>query len=135
MSNLVLDNEAAKDLRVPRRPVSKSPMSEECLALAETWLKNCTENHSCFSATEVPLPTRVIDCGSSVDPSLLITEGSTGLYVTLSHCWGSKPTLTTTKDQLAAFRKGIPWTTIPKSFQDAIKVTRTLGIRYSLFMD
>jgi Heterokaryon incompatibility protein (HET) len=127
------DNKAAKGSNFPQRLAFKTPMLKECCILAESWLKDCVENHSCFNIAEVPLPTRVIHCGTSDGAQLLrllVTEDRRGSYVALSHCWGSKPTLVTTQDQLDSFQTGIPWSTIPRSFQDAITVTRTLGLQY-----
>ncbi|KAH8809995.1 heterokaryon incompatibility protein-domain-containing protein [Hyaloscypha sp. PMI_1271] len=50
--------------------------------------------------------------------------------MTLSHCWGSLQILTTKKDNLNAHKQGIDLTTLPKTFQDAIEVTRSIGIKY-----
>ncbi|KAF4627580.1 hypothetical protein G7Y89_g10574 [Cudoniella acicularis] len=51
-------------------------------------------------------------------------------YVTLSHCWGSLTILTTKKNNLSLHKKSIELAALPKTFQDAIQVTRSLGIRY-----
>lgn len=50
--------------------------------------------------------------------------------MTLSHCWGNLKILTTTKDNLARHKKVIDFGTLPKTFQDAIEVTRHMGIQY-----
>jgi hypothetical protein len=55
-------------------------------------------------------------------------------YAALSHCWGSGSLLCkTTKLNSAAHRKGIQTKSLPRTFQDAIRVTITLGIRYLWF--
>lgn len=53
-------------------------------------------------------------------------------YLTLSHCWGppeKRPTITT-KSNLASRMKRIPFLELPRTFQDAIEITRKLGHRY-----
>nr|ADT63861.1 HET domain protein pin-c3 [Neurospora discreta] len=53
-------------------------------------------------------------------------------YFTLSHCWGppeKRPT-TTVKANLAQRMERIPFFELPRTFQDAIEITRKLGYRY-----
>jgi Heterokaryon incompatibility protein (HET) len=98
------------------------------------WIRECTEKHSdCQNEDETLLPSRVIDVGTSDGheiPCLRPCSEERGHYVTLSHCWGlSNPTSTTTacyQDYL----KGIPLASLPRTYRDAIAVTRGLGIRY-----
>lgn len=51
-------------------------------------------------------------------------------YVCLSHCWGGSQPLRTLKSNLQLHKKSIPWSQIPRTFQDAITWTRMLGIKY-----
>ncbi|KAH8672693.1 heterokaryon incompatibility protein-domain-containing protein, partial [Tricladium varicosporioides] len=51
-------------------------------------------------------------------------------YVALSYRWGQTANITTTVENIAARRAGIPWDTIPHTIQDAITITRRLGIQY-----
>ncbi|KAF4627873.1 hypothetical protein G7Y89_g10279 [Cudoniella acicularis] len=53
-----------------------------------------------------------------------------GLYVALSYCWGNTPNLVTTTKNISKMRDRIPWNKIPATIQDAISVTRGLGIQY-----
>jgi hypothetical protein len=83
------------------------------------------------SYTESLLPTRVIDVGSTTqDPCLYIPNGDTGPYVTLSHCWGGSSPITTTTGTIGTRIMGIQLATLPKTFQDAVLITRDLGVRY-----
>jgi hypothetical protein len=52
------------------------------------------------------------------------------LYTTLSYCWGNSQTFVTTLENLEDMKKNIPWHKLPLTIQDAILVTRGLGIRY-----
>nr|ABC46542.1 HET domain protein pin-c3 [Neurospora crassa] len=101
------------------------------------------------------LPTRLLDVqafGTGSDPSSHLgddvrlvylsppTMGSESAdtikspqpYFTLSHCWGppeKRPT-TTTKANLSQRMERIPFIELPRTFQDAIEMTRKLGHRY-----
>jgi hypothetical protein len=95
------------------------------------------ENHpqcQISSNSEAELPTRILD----IDPPgpqasgtrLYETNGETGLYVALSHCWGKSQMLKTERGSLNLRRRNIPWDIIPRTFQDAITFVRRLGLRY-----
>jgi hypothetical protein len=96
------------------------------------------------------MPTRVIDVGVDDTTPLFLrdkneqNEPSEGAhYVALSHCWG-KPDIdkwrgitsnkegwnTTDGNVTVRMEKGFQITELPKTFQDAITITRELGLRY-----
>lgn len=80
-----------------------------------------------------PLPTRVLDLGlpnSSKHPYLWETQGETGAYVALSHCWGGTKCLTTTTVNQSFHNSEIDIACLTTTFQDAIWVTRKMGLRY-----
>lgn len=114
---------------------SLKPKSKRFFEMISTWIKDCQDNHSaCKSTTSCgTLPTRVIDVGSPdgrTEPRLYETSGEPGDYIALSHCWGGAQPLRTTKETICSLKTCIPWAELPNTFQDAIKVTRGLGIRY-----
>ncbi|KAI1384811.1 HET-domain-containing protein [Hypoxylon trugodes] len=99
----------------------------------EKWLKHCELNHPyCGRPQSNPvLPTRVIDVfASNRGVSVVETHGRRGQYVTLSHCWGTSSRLTANKESIKDLGDGIAVSFLPKTFQDAIKITRRLGIKY-----
>ncbi len=106
----------------------------ETFDLARKWLKDCSEkcpNENCLPIADETLPTRVVDVGSSETldpPRLVLSHGKSGKYVALSHCWGGDITSKTTKALVAEYTKMLP--ELPRSFRDAIKITRELGFRY-----
>jgi hypothetical protein len=51
-------------------------------------------------------------------------------YVALSYCWGGEQTQKTTKANLEGQQQSIGYDTLPKTLQDAIKVTANLGYKY-----
>ncbi|PVH83463.1 HET-domain-containing protein, partial [Cadophora sp. DSE1049] len=118
-----------------RPSIDQNAVSEGTLGRAASWLKHCIENHpDCGAVEEVELPTRLIKLGDSGgNPQLVITCGMRGKYATLSHCWGSPGSprpLTTTGPTLDARMAGVSFNDLPRTFQDAIAVTRGLGLNY-----
>jgi hypothetical protein len=53
-----------------------------------------------------------------------------GLYFTLSHRWGDQSFLTLTSDVSKDLQKGFTTAILPKTFRDAIEVTRRFRVRY-----
>lgn len=51
-------------------------------------------------------------------------------YVTLSHCWGGSLPLRTTKETVHLYSWEIPYELIPKTFHDALTITRALDVPY-----
>jgi hypothetical protein len=78
------------------------------------------------------LPKRVIDLGPDNESlSLYETSQNTGLYAALSYCWGKGSTLLkTTQSSLKSFKDHIPWEKLPKTLQDAIAITRKIGLKF-----
>jgi hypothetical protein len=82
--------------------------------------------------TETQLPTRILEIGKKGDPTLhlAISNGRKGYYVALSHCWGKRPTVTTTIENIAEQLKSISLDTLPANFRDAVVISRELGYKY-----
>ena len=96
-------------------------------------IKHCSEAHECASKVFASsLPTRVIYVGTSPDDIRLVETDHrmAAAYICLSHCWGGETPLRTTKENLASHLSSLPWSKIPRTYQDAIIVTRCLGIEY-----
>lgn len=114
------------------RPIEEDPSSSRTMARAKRWMQECDEHPNCV--TELPLlPARVIDIGDGTDNSsvkLREVQGERGRYISLSHCWGKTTQFSTTKASLASNKASILYSELPKSFQDAISITRQLGVRY-----
>lgn len=131
-----LDDPAAWHGQVNGRPLpTGSGDTEEDWRQILKWLQTCCAEHvNCKKPDpKVPLPTRVIDVGpadGSSEPRLLESKDLTGFYTTLSHCWGGKVSITTTTANTENHMHRIPISSMPKTFQDAVSVTRKLGVRY-----
>lgn len=117
---------------IPKTPhVPKSSHSNECLALAKTWLNDCLRDHThCRTRMMPKLPRRVVDVKTGRLRLFVPRNGTRGNWVALSHCWGKKNTFRTTLKTLESHQRGIGWGKLPKTFKDAIQVTRALGVRY-----
>jgi Heterokaryon incompatibility protein (HET) len=81
------------------------------------------------------LPKRVLAIQTNSQIShvrLLATNGRRGHYATLSYCWGAleKHPLRTTQANILAHLNGINFETLSKTVQDAILVTREVGLSY-----
>jgi hypothetical protein len=61
---------------------------------------------------------------------LAISKGQHGRWAVLSHRWGIGSTATLREDTLDTQKSGISISSLPATFQDAIKLTRFLGPRY-----
>ncbi|CAG9984190.1 unnamed protein product [Clonostachys byssicola] len=101
------------------------------------WLLACDNHDSCKLPQDEPefWPTRAIFVGD--DQQLKLVEEPSGDrdYIVLSHCWG-KPTkeewdaFCTTPHNYRSRLSGFPLADLPKTFRDAIDVTRELGKQY-----
>jgi len=114
------------------RTVEDDPSSPACIDLARRWIEDCISSHPCCCTFKSPLPKRVVDVGSEeVEPRLYLSQKDEIVpYTALSYCWGDFRHITTTKDTLKQRLLGIPISVLPKTFNDAIALTRRLGVRY-----
>jgi hypothetical protein len=114
------------------RRVPSDPRESSCLDLIRQWISQCTRHDGCSPLAPVALPKRVIEIpvNPSVPLKLRTSNGALGQYVILSHCWGSKGLVTLTNAVLSQYQEAIKLELLPKSFKDAIEITRRLGFRY-----
>jgi len=121
----------------PAGEVLTNPSVDEYAKIIHSWLRECDENHKiCQTEWKSPngekelLPRRVLDLSNGQIRLVETVEGQRGHYVALSHCWGKKQLLTTTRATIDDHMKGIPFERLPKTFQDAIVITRGVGLQY-----
>jgi hypothetical protein len=114
--------------------ISARSDSDAAFKTVKTWIKICDSDHyDCRRSVEGKLPSRVLDVGTGKASKikLVVTTGKEdAMYIALSHCWGSKHTFMTKSTDLAERCKGIEWSELPKTFQDAVTITRKLRVRY-----
>ncbi|KAK1827167.1 heterokaryon incompatibility protein-domain-containing protein [Podospora conica] len=111
--------------------------SDDSFKWAIEKIDRCRKEHSstCSPMEPTLLPDRVLGLGSrQEDVALRVSKGETGLYATLSHCWGGHLPIMLKRDTLQSFQDGIPWDSLPKTFQEATIFIRKLGY-HSLWID
>ncbi|KAI1335385.1 HET domain-containing protein [Xylariaceae sp. FL0016] len=113
---------------LPYQPVEQTG-SEESLRQLKGWIRNCDENHGCHSGEVPVLPTRVVRVTDNM-VKIVTTNGLRARYTTLSHRWGAHEDFTLGTLNSIQMGLGVPWDTIPKTYQDAIEVTRQLELEY-----
>ena len=130
-----------QDYTNKERSTSYLNCSDATILQIAQWTRECLTSHTqcfdiqTFTATRDILPLRLLDLAPALHADFIRLESSESLpvhtmYVTLSHCWGGHCKTTLTTSSLATFQAGIHLSTLPKTFQDAVLLTRNLGIRY-----
>lgn len=115
--------------------ISGDPLSQGCLLKVLGWIDNCASTHSsCSPPSTAETPKRLIYVGESDDDCIHLvspplSQGKFN-YVALTHCWGGASIMSTNEANLKSRQISISSNEIPKTFQDAIKVTRWLGVKY-----
>ncbi|RSL66505.1 hypothetical protein CEP54_003700 [Fusarium duplospermum] len=109
--------------------------SEESCAFALDALKECLDNHSlCENATEGFLPTRLVEVQETSVRVVLSRDldPAQTKYLALSHCWGPPESITAqlNDETYEEYTKEIPAAALPKTFKDAVAITRKLGYKY-----
>jgi len=120
----------------PRQVFAPTLASDNCFVQVRKWISECVNTHThvaCQQSAMPVLPSRVLDVGvtSSIpDLRLLTTHGKSGKYIDLSHRWGIDQTFSTKKASLLERENSIDFDALPKTFQDAVIVARSIDVRY-----
>ncbi|KAH6844605.1 heterokaryon incompatibility protein-domain-containing protein [Chaetomium sp. MPI-CAGE-AT-0009] len=103
-------------------------------------VEECTSSHEkCNNPLPSWLPTRLIHVGGPSQIPRLVETSALSLgpassptikYTTLSHCWGGVDALKLTRESRRDFYEGIQPSTIPKTYAEAIEITKSLGLEY-----
>ena len=105
--------------------------------MARWWFQRCRNHHQqCTPAGSSgrKFPNRLLEVGISFNgPTVKVVE--TQLlqdieYMTLSHCWGGSLPLCLLNANLQAYKTSISFSSLPKTFQDALSVVGWFGIKY-----
>jgi hypothetical protein len=116
------------------RPINASPSSPRTFTLARNWISQCINEHQHpVSTTTNFMPSRLLELEVQPNASYslrMVSEFTQPVpYVALSYCWGGEQTQKTTKANFEGQQQGIVYGTLPKTLQDAIKVTAELGYK------
>jgi len=79
-------------------------------------------------------PTRLLEIGEPEATKVRLRlsselDSTLSQYATLSHCWGKSKTLRLTSESFQRFRDGVAVTDLAKTFQDAMLVAQSIGIK------
>ncbi|KAI1761020.1 heterokaryon incompatibility protein-domain-containing protein [Hypoxylon sp. FL1150] len=104
-------------------------------SIARGWLQTCLESHrSCGHDKGDFLPTRLLYIGTGPgDPARLCYTKylkSRVQYISLSHRWGNIQIFRLLRENRLELEKKLPLDRLPKTFLDAMEVTRCLGAEY-----
>lgn len=113
--------------------------------LIRSWIGLCLSSHPRCAGTmsgEIindrfgsELPTRLLQVNAGPDPNIvrLVEPGHhIARYCALSHCWGppNKRPFMTNRSNISEMLSGVSITLLPRTFRDAIALTREIGIEY-----
>jgi hypothetical protein len=103
-------------------------------------LQKCYGHPKCNPSRSTNLPRRILDVSSSAELQIVLLHESKwdeqeqkyecDQYVALSHVWGFGKGPKTTRANLQSHVAGIALSSLPQSYQEAIRLTRELGFRY-----
>ncbi|KAF4448932.1 tol [Fusarium albosuccineum] len=106
--------------------------------LLRRWLADCDQNHTQCERLQRKghfWPKRVIFVDGPNKLTLVDKRLQGEDYLVLSHCWGSpteeeKKRFCTTPENYQDRLRGFSYDELPRTFQDAVRVTRLLGMQY-----
>ena len=120
-----------------KQKIEGNTSSESTKVMARWWFQRCRNDHRhCTPVGHFgrKLPKRLLEVGNSSNGLTLKVIETQPLqnidYMTLSHCWGGFLSLRLLTANLESFKTSILFSSLPKTFQDAISVVGWFGIRY-----
>lgn len=117
-----------------RSPIRPDPGCRASLSLIASWLSECLSKHEwCLkvSTTSTPfVPDRLLYIAPGSNIRLSTDHLPNVSYLALSYCWGLPTIFSTTTENIRAHQENISWSSLPRTFQQAIDVTRFLGYEY-----
>lgn len=120
----------------PKELLCRNFRDERCFDKIKQWLTVCTNTHEgprCRQSVETPLPRRLVAIKNTADRlslALELTNGETGRYIALSHCWGGYTGCQTTTANIASRTSGIDYDSLPQTFKDAIYCALQFDVSY-----
>jgi hypothetical protein len=128
-------------LSAPARGIQDDPICDLNISKTLSWADRCEKYHTACNGNSPWLnsgdtvgPARLLYVGLPGQPNvkLVQTNGRRLGYVALSYCWGDPHSgLLTTKETIGRITtRGVPLAELSQSIQDAVEVTRRLGMGY-----
>lgn len=106
--------------------------SNETFDAARRWLQECWSTHSdCHASGKLDLPSRLLFLDEDSIKLYRTCPDARPEYIALSYCWGGDQHAKTMIENVSERElRGIVVADIPRSLQDAVTVTRKLGLSY-----
>jgi hypothetical protein len=115
------------------REIHQDPTGEGSIERILELVDTCYDEHELCRRDEnrrFSFPLRLVNVGDAQDAPKLQDSDKDNVYIALSHCWGKEQPYTTTTSTLSSRLKALDWDALPRTFLDAIKVARTVGVKY-----
>lgn len=112
--------------------------SPESIQQIRAWLERSAhleEGQTAASAIKATyIPHRLVEVDGGCTNTVRVVDGGacppTSQYLTLSHCWGEKMVYRLLSSNIEESMRAISLDTLPKTFSEAVTVSRLLGLRY-----
>jgi hypothetical protein len=135
-----IDTEADPFISALGKISSRTTQSEESWNSFKAWVWTCISKHAQCSPSSLGLrqrriPKRLLEVGDTDTVKLCKVDGmgaNATEYLALSHCWGSGPTITLTSKTAAMLSAGIEVSSLCRTFQDAIRITRRFWAEFAV---
>lgn len=129
------------DLGRPLRDIAAQPGAESTWDFLRSCLTRCLEAHDMCPGSALDgswFPRRLLHIDETKSPtgelSLRLVDTDEhrpkSRYLALSHCWGGQSSIRTTQENLDQLKKSVPWSDLPRTFQDCVTTARELGVWY-----
>lgn len=133
-----LMNSITSDYSSPsNQKIEGNTSSESNETIARGWFQRCRNDHPHCTPADYSgrkLPRRLLEVGNPTNGlavKVIETQPPQDIeYMTLSHCWGGTLPMCLLTANLETFKTGIPFSSLPKTFQDAFSVVGWFGIKY-----
>ncbi|KAK4107549.1 hypothetical protein N656DRAFT_719846, partial [Canariomyces notabilis] len=117
----------------PQSCRSTHTSSQQVADLLSWWYNQCLNSHPRCNRVSDPAtyPPRLLRVDGEICKLVDTAMMTRGPYTALSYCWGSDPNhLLLTDTNMSRLLDGIDCADLPQTFQDAMLITKRLGICY-----
>lgn len=125
--------DTSSPFRKPSR-MCRDPKDPSLYRKIKGWIDMCESHHTpCVNgqSTDTDFPRRLIRLPKDGNLSARLVEPEVPVqFAALSYCWGRTPQPSTTRANVLPRHSCLDTTMLPQTLQDAIFVTRSLGIEY-----
>jgi hypothetical protein len=115
-------------------PINPDPDTPYTYSLVKGWISDCLTRHGRQRTIYGQGPSRLVYIRKMHEQYALTLHTNVDIvsidYIALSYCWGGEQLYMTTKESFEGRKDSIVHDSLPKTLQDAIKVTSELGYSF-----